>query len=340
MFLKIEAILRCSGYLREFACLLMAFAVPVLAAAAETGRVVSGPDGWLFFEPEIGHLRAGVFWDEAAADSGEARPGISGPLPAILAYDAALRERGVTLLVVPVPPKAAIYPDRLPVGLGGIAEDPAYLRFFDVLREHGVAVLDLTASFRERRAQARGPLYCRLDTHWSGVGCVVAAETLADAIRPHLPPPRTPLPLESNWREIEIDGDLAGMQPGPEESRERLEVREIALIAPDGVSAAPLPPDPDSPVVLLGDSHALVFHAGDDMHFRGAGLADQLAYELGYAVDLAAVRGSGATPARVNLFRRARRDPDYWNSKKVVVWCFAAREFTGSDGWRIVPVAP
>ena len=75
------------------------------------------------------------------------------------------------------------------------------------------------------------------------------------------------------------------------------------------------------------------------MHAQGAGLADQLALELGIAVDLVAVRGSGATAARLNLLRRAQRDPSYWANKRLVIWCFAAREFTESDGWRIVPIA-
>ena len=76
------------------------------------------------------------------------------------------------------------------------------------------------------------------------------------------------------------------------------------------------------------------------MQARDAGLPDQLALELGFPVDLAAVRGSGATPARVNLLRRAQRDPNYWKTKKLVIWCFAAREFTQSDGWKKVPLTP
>jgi alginate O-acetyltransferase complex protein AlgJ len=52
------------------------------------------------------------------------------------------------------------------------------------------------------------------------------------------------------------------------------------------------------------------------------------------------VRGSGATPARINLYRRSQSDPLYWDTKKLVVWCFTAREFTecGPTGWRILPV--
>jgi alginate O-acetyltransferase complex protein AlgJ len=91
----------------------------------------------------------------------------------------------------------------------------------------------------------------------------------------------------------------------------------------------------ESPIVLLGDSHTLVFHAGEDMHGTGAGLADQLALELGFPVDVVGVRGSGATPARINLLRRK----DNLAGKKLVIWCFSAREFTeATGGWRLVPV--
>jgi len=49
------------------------------------------------------------------------------------------------------------------------------------------------------------------------------------------------------------------------------------------------------------------------------------------------VRGSGATPARINLLRQARANPDYLK-KKLVIWCFTAREFTESNGWQKVPI--
>ena len=38
-------------------------------------------------------------------------------------------------------------------------------------------------------------------------------------------------------------------------------------------------PDRTSPVLVLGDSHVLVFHDGGDMHAAGAGLPDQLAFD-------------------------------------------------------------
>jgi hypothetical protein len=74
------------------------------------------------------------------------------------------------------------------------------------------------------------------------------------------------------------------------------------------------------------------------MHATGAGLPDQLAFELGLGIDIVAVRGSGATTARVQLLRRAQAAPDYWDRKQLVIWCFAAQELTESDSWRIALV--
>jgi alginate O-acetyltransferase complex protein AlgJ len=181
-------------------------------------------------------------------------------------------------------------------------------------------------------------LYCLQDTHWSGVATVLAAEQVAGEVRskPWLEadPKDT---VRDEWKTVEIAGDLWRALDDPSVDKEHLSLRFIGT-GPDG-AFTPVEPDPSSPVILLGDSHTLVFHAGGDMHAEGAGFADQLALELGFAVDLVGVRGSGATAARINLLRRAQQTPEYWTKKKLVIWCFAARELTESDGWRIVPIS-
>jgi hypothetical protein len=89
-------------------------------------------------------------------------------------------------------------------------------------------------------------------------------------------------------------------------------------------------------LLIIGDSHTLVFH---DFLAEKSGLLDQIAYETGFAPDLIGTRGSGSTSVRISLYRRARKDPGYLARKKMIVWCFAAREFTESDqGWDKVPV--
>ena len=100
---------------------------------------------------------------------------------------------------------------------------------------------------------------------------------------------------------------------------------------------APVPASDSSPVILLGDSHTLVFCEGGEMHCTGAGLPDHLQQQFGFPLSLVSVKASGADAARVRLVRDfARRKPDYFNGKKLLIWCFTAREFTLGK-WRPIP---
>ena len=307
----------------------------VLEAEQRGDLTVVGRDGWLFFAPELRHLSATSYWGQAAADVSQARdPNAVDPLPAILDFKQQLDRLNIELLLVPVPLKSVVYPDRLPGELSLPSPiprlDTADAAFYAVLRDSGVDVLDLTTTLLDNRSHPEGPVYCRTDTHWSGVGCVVAGQQIAGVVRDR--PWFAALETEAfstRWYTASIEGDLAS-----DGTREDLRLREV------GSADRAVPDAPDSPIVLLGDSHNLVFHVGNDMHATGAGLADQLAVELGVAVDVVAVRGAGATPARVNLLRRVQRDPGYWNRKRLVIWCFSAREFTQSDGWSLVPITP
>ena len=148
-----------------------------------------------------------------------------------------------------------------------------------------------------------------------------------------------PAPYNAKSQKVEIVGDLlrdlrrAG---GAKVPAEQLPLRYVYRGAR---GRDLLEPNDASPVILLGDSHTLVFHLSD-LHGPGAGLAEQLAVAMnGNPVCLVGVKGSGATPARISLYRRGRRTEGFWKTKKLVVWCFSAREFTESMGWAKVPVA-
>lgn len=308
-----------------------------LAAKAEADQraAIAGKDGWLFLTAELRHLGVGPFWGDAvAAVSRSARKDAADPLPAILDFQAQLKQAGVELILMPVPAKAAVYPDKLldapapKPGDTGVADADG--EFLKLCVRHGVNVLDLAPAFQAARADEAVPLYCRTDSHWSCRGCEVAGALLAKDIRarPWFAGVAT-RKFQSEQREQNITGDLAAIAGG-NVSAETLRQRFVT-----DESGTPPADWRESPVLLLGDSHTLVFHAGEDMHGAGAGLADQLALELGFPIDVIGVRGSGATPARINLMRRQ----DNLAGKKLVIWCFSAREFTeASGGWRLVPV--
>ncbi len=291
---------------------------------------IRGKNGFLFFVPELRHLAAGSFWGEAARAVGRAPdPAHRDPMPAILDFHSQLEKAGVRLIFVPVPPKAALYPDYLGPSPSTTRVDPQHQAFYARLRENGVEVIDLVPEFQKARDAGGPPLYCRTDTHWSGRAVELVAKVLVEALgSPPSAAPTTHLDLQIERRSVEIQGDLLDMVSPPRPGKETL---PLAFVTDRG---SPVQPLRESPVLLLGDSHNLVFHAGGDMHASGAGLADHLAYRLGYPVDLLAVRGSGATPSRISLLRRR----DNLAGKHVVIWVLSAREFTEGQGWRKVPV--
>lgn len=281
------------------------------ASADKAGKsYIAGKNGWFYFAPELRHLAAGKFWGNG---------GNMDPMPAIVDFNAQCKKAGVELILVPVPAKATIYPENL-IGKSG-ALDSIDQAFLGALKSQGVKVLDLTSTFKAKRNAT--PVFCKQDTHWSGTGVSLAADAIAKTLKGK---PWYAGVKKSTYgvkaANVSAKGDLGEMAGKGAES--------IKVFKVSGNTA----PSSSSPVILLGDSHNLIFSAGGDMISTGAGLPENLSAKLGFPLDVVAVRGSGATPARINLARRR----DNLKGKKVVVWCFTTREFTEGQGWRKVPV--
>lgn len=318
------------------------------AAALEKSneKVLTGRDQWLFFSGELRSITVGDFWGENAAKvSRAARPTAADPLPAILEFNAQCKAAGVELLLVPVPPKAVIYADRIVTELkpgpdGKLPRLDTHLQaFYALLREKGVQVLDLSDLFLRERDALRDNLYCKHDTHWSSRACRLAAKVIHQQVadREWLKTMRRRgMEIVSSERPLAIKGDLWSYVKDRVAESETIPLIYVGLSRGDDAIPSPLAAERDSPVLLIGDSHTLVFNAGDDLYARGAGLADHMALEFGFPVDLVGVRGAGTTVPRVDLARRK----DNLKGKKLVVWCFSARQFTESvNGWMTgVPV--
>lgn len=299
-------------------------------AEAQGTMVVPGGDGFLFYTPEIRSLLAAPFWGaNATAVSRAANPQFADPLPAIRDFHRQLAERGIDLLIVPVPAKASVYADLLPPAADAGA---AQRRFHEILRAEGLRVIDLEEVFIAARRAGSPPLYCRTDTHWSPVGIALAASAIRAAIgepdwwRTSAQGAAKHLPVT-----VEFFGDLTRMSGNPIPRPETLPGERIEFTAGGSTGAVRR----ESPILLLGDSHTLVFHLGGDLYAEGCGLPDHLAAAFGVPIDLVAVRGSGATAARISLARR----PDSLTGTKLVIWCFAARDYTeATGGWRPIPL--
>ena len=307
-------------------------ALPALPAIPDAAaRALSGHDGWLFLPAELRHL--------ATAANAPALTGENDPLPAILDFNKSLAAKGIRLVLLPVPEKSLIRADKLfpPTDVAAAAGyAKASGRFIEALKKKGVDVMDagpaLTAEVA-RSAAGGDPVYCKTDSHFTPHTTAVLARAIAAHLRevaPEAVSKTAAAPVRGPEAKITIQGDLA-----PTGTTEELSFQGVLKAA--GASEPPAS-DPASPVLLLGDSHCLIFHSGGDMLAKAGGLADNLGVELGSVPEVMAVRGSGATAARVNLYRKARKDPADLATKKVIIWCFAAREFTQRAGWKIVPM--
>jgi len=310
-------------------------AAKVEAANKANTSVVAGQDGWLFFAPELRHLSVGTFWGDAAKNVSRAtNPTRADPLPAILDFSQQLKKAGIDLLIVPVPGKASIYPEMIDPGAVNSEStrlDASDAEFVGVLKQNGVNVLDLVPPFLQfRKDHPDMPLYSKEDTHWSGYGIGLASDLVAEQVKREAWYGSIPkVKFSSQTGSVQVKGDLVqlmtGTQPGPE---------AIVLTAVKDDKGAAVQSSRPSPLLLLGDSHNLIYSTGDDMLATSSGFPENVAAKIEFAPDVIAVRGSGATPARINLARRA----DNMAGKKMVVWCFTVREFTEGTGWGKVPV--
>lgn len=321
------------------------------AADQQQVNVIAGAPGWLFFAPELRAISSGPFWGPgAAATSRSSNPKFADPLEPILDFHSQLKSAGIDLWLVPVPAKASIYPELTGSAVplpsrphatndrggpdGPVRIDTSHVAFYQLLRDKGLTVIDLTEQYFQQKSRAQEPLFCQTDSHWSGRGVEVAATALAEmAKKKAWYPSLAKIRFLTEPISIEIIGDLAQLRDEKSPAKEKIKLtRVMELIAGQPRTVAD---DPQSPVLLLGDSHTLIFH-DPTLHAEGCGLADHLADRLGLRVDVIGVRGSGANAARLNW--RRRMDP--LTGKQLVIWCFSMREFTeNTDGWRKIPIA-
>ncbi len=146
----------------------------VLLALGDAGaKGLVGREGWLFYRPGVRYLV------EKGCTEGVAR--------AIIRYRDQLKERGIELLLLPVPDKASVYPDRLTSRMAARFQDfrSPTEDLMLALKRSGVESVDLFRLFREARRENGDAtdLYLACDTHWTPVGARLAAEAVARKLR-------------------------------------------------------------------------------------------------------------------------------------------------------------
>jgi len=290
-------------------------------------KALIGQEGWLFFRGDLEYLLSGEL---------RGQPDERDPYPAIVDFRDQLAAKGIDLLVVFIPTKGEVYPERIsamaPEGARPYVA-PYCRKLMAELAEAGVELVDLLPAFIDARAPAPDALYQDCDAHWTNRGVRLAASRIAERVKGYGwyaglgGRPEAYATREATFRRR---GDLCDMLAPDEKLAFRpQELKALQVIDPDGQLYAD---DPSSPIVVLGDSFTGVFELEDCKH---AGLTAHLARELGVPIDLIMAQGSGPTIRG----RFVRRGPDAIAQKKLVVWTVVSRDlYHYWSPWKLIPV--
>ncbi len=314
-----------------------------LASWARQGsaQVVVGRDRWLFFRPAVDHLVGPPFLAPPFLAAREGGDRHRDPRPAILDLAAYLKGRGIALVVVPVPVKAAIEPEHLSHGAADEVlplANPSLAALQHELEGAGVLVFDPSPILTGIKRRTGKPAYLAADTHWRPEAAAEVAQALAAFLRESVPMDVAPDPgYQVEEAEIAGTGDLVGMLGLGKEDRafppEKVTIERV-LDSEDRLWRL----DTSADVLVLGDSFANIYSLPAMGWGEAAGFIEHLSLALARPADAILRNDSGAWATRALLSRELAAGRDRLAGKRAVVWEFAARELSVGD-WRPLPLA-
>jgi hypothetical protein len=290
-------------------------------------KAVAGSDGFLFFRQSMAYVLGG----DLAKQKGDRNP-----IPVIVEFKKLLASKGVDFLFVPVPSKEEIFPDK--IGGPSLSEfvgeviNPFERKFLVDLAEHGIETVDLLPPLlvaRKTSTPTVEPLFQPQDTHWTTRGLELVAGIVAERIKQY--PWYKVIATHHRAYTTKDDsftrhGDLHARLPEAERAKlapETLTGHQV--VNPDGTLYED---DPESPIILLGDSFTGVYQLMDCEH---AGVSAHIAKQIGYPVDLVMSYGGGPN-VREKLVKRGL---DKLGGKKLVIWMMTARDlYDHAEGWQ------
>ena len=160
-----------------------------LLTKVKPGTIAIGMKTVFSIRETVEHVAFGAIMPDADSSNN--------PLDAIKDFHDQLEKLGITLSLVPVPPKLAIHP------CAGLKPGEAgkYLQeFYRQLTDAGINVIDLMPGWLEKNDQ---DIFCRTDAHWSPLGIEIAADKIAGRISL-----RGDARYSCSTKEITIVGDL------------------------------------------------------------------------------------------------------------------------------------
>ena len=268
-----------------------------------------GKDGWLFLDDAIESLTGqGPFPFQKDGNS---------PVYAIKRFADQLDNFGARLILVSIPSKAMIYPEKINHNIKGPISHPDAQRLVSELNSlPNLDVLDLTRSLFNLKKDTK--VFLKQDTHWTPEAMEEAAKIIANHIK-----------------SMDINIDKVNLNPKQKEERkaygdlvEKINIWDGAF-SQESVMAKPIKGntrDRNSEIILLGDSFTNIYSSNEGLGWgNNAGLPEHIASNVGTPIDVISINGGGATEVRKKLAQRRGSSEDMKN-KKVVVWAITCRD--------------
>ncbi len=273
-----------------------------------------GKDGWFFLDDAIESLTGqGPFHDGPFPFHKDG----NSPVDAIKRFADQLDNFGARLILVSIPSKAMIYPEKINHNIKGPISHPDAQRLVSELNSlPNLDVLDLTRSLFNLKKDKK--VFLKQDTHWTPEAMEEAAKIIANHIK-----------------SMDINIDKVNLNPKQKEGRkaygdlvEKINIWDGAFNQ-ESVIAKPIKGntrDRNSEIILLGDSFTNIYSSNEGLGWgNNAGLPEHIASNVGTPIDVISINGGGATEVRKKLAQRRGSSEDMKN-KKVVIWAITCRD--------------
>ena len=286
-----------------------------------------GEEGWLFFRNTLNAL-TGYGPLKGEPDFVNKDPNIKngrGPSSVIKEFANQLDGFGSHLILVNIPTKAMVYPEKIAKNVDGPIRHPDSEKFFaDLEPIPNVDVLDLTDPLFQLRNSVQ--VFLKQDTHWTPQGMEESAKIIANHIHS----------MSLNFDKTKIDYQEKEERSGYGDLVDNLQIfkqgfnKELVNVHPiKGMTK-----DINSEVILLGDSFTNIYSSNTGLGWgNGAGLPEHLAINLGMPLDVISINGGGATEVRKKLAQR-RGSAIKMKNKKIIIWAITSRDLFQSESQR------
>ena len=312
------------------------------------------PGRWLFYRQDVEFLVQPSPLDARSAK-------LDNPIEAIVKFRDQLKAKGVELLVVIVPGKPSIYPERLsriPLDSGRVKSHGKAI--LDSLSKLGLYTVDLyTPLIAAKKYDERfGPLYLDDDTHWTPRGAELAAAVIAGSVLQLQASGAFDLgsemlryvPVDSSADRMGDIGEMSGLNKfnafkaqkvlGHVVYQQAMDERILASRLLDVHDSIALEIDTTktpfkddfrkSKILILGDSFSRIYQTDAPVN---AGWIAHFARNISRPVSSIVSDGGASTLVREKLARKA----GVLKGKKLLIWEFVERDLRfGAEGWKTV----